>query len=80
MENYDYNKPGKWLLLQNAWEKVYFMPKSLADLEWSQKSLCVSEVEQFVVFFWQSVMRFSWCSLQLFSPLIPVESMSGYIM
>ena len=77
------------LWLQQTWEmtvvteclgKGLFYAKELADLEWSQKSLCVSEVEQFVVFFWQRVMRFSRCGLQLFSPLILVESMSGYIM
>ena len=77
MENYDYNKPGKWLLLQNAWEKVYSMPKSLVDLELSQKNLCVSEVQQF------SFGKAWWGSADVVSgssPLTRVESMSGHIM
>lgn len=79
MENYDYNKPGKWLLLQNACEKVYLMPKSLADLELNQKEhLCLWgwAVHCFLLAKHDEVQP-PWAPA--LSLLIPAGNMTGYI-
>lgn len=65
------------LWLQQTWEMIVvteclqkglFYAKQLSLFGIKSKEPCVSEVEQFIVFFWQSMTRLSRLGLQLLHP------------